>query len=169
MTLAILQPLHAWHPLSKVTIALGVVAAAVLWWTDDPKVSADIGTAAASVRAATPNEGGTAADRPLELRVVHPLESFHAMVERPLFNTGRRPKEPPPLPVAIVPIAELPPLRFVGSIERNGLLRALISDGTAVRSFSIGEAIDGWRVLEIDHRRLLLGSADDRLELQLLE
>jgi hypothetical protein len=62
-----------------------------------------------------------------------------------------------------------PAFRFIGSIEENGSIRALVSDGYAVRALGGGEEVDGWTVVAIDGRRLVLAHGDERLELTILQ
>jgi hypothetical protein len=100
------------------------------------------------------------------------------MVQRPLFAPDRRPA-PAEIPVAdAVPsdwapaeTTELsaPEVRFIGSIEENGAVRALVSDGASVQGLEIGQSIDGWTVVAIAPRRLTLAVADQNLELTILE
>jgi hypothetical protein len=94
------------------------------------------------------------------------LESLSATRERPLFSPTRRP--PPPLVVVtrptLPPVPVPPPsLVLLGIVTDDGGPRAMMRGGAAgkiVRA-GLGEMIDGWKVVEIDARRLVL-SHDDR-------
>lgn len=60
-------------------------------------------------------------------------------------------------------------IRFIGSIEEDGRLRALVSDGFNVRAIAAGERIDGWAVLEVEPRRIMLDLDGEQLELAIFE
>ena len=62
-----------------------------------------------------------------------------------------------------------PDIDFIGSIEDNGAVRALVSDGANVQALKLGQIIDGWEVVVIEPRRLKLVLSDHYLELTILE
>jgi hypothetical protein len=190
LALAVKVPVRSWHPLSKIVIVLGVAGVAVAWLTDGevpvesspvPTRTAaaqgtDDGAAAGSAIEVTPDGG--AAPQPLVARVLPAEATLSAMVERPLFAPDRRPYDPAvevamlpsPEPVEVTADAPAPPaVRFIGSIVEDGSVRALVGDGFNVQSVTLGEEIEGWSVLEIEARRLILGFDDARLELTILE
>ena len=157
------RSLRNWHPISKLTAALGLAAVGLLWWTDDRQAG---GTTAAT-RPATVHEAKAPDLPPPVTRTLPDLASFHAMVERPLFTVGRRTRSPDSTSLAAesaAPPAAPPALRFVGSIEQDGAVHAVIEISGSRLSLGVGQAIDDWHVLEIDHHRLLLGIADQRRE-----
>lgn len=182
--------MRSWHPLSKIVIVLGVAGVAVAWLTegDGPAESSPVptrtaaaqgtGEGAAAGRGIEVAPDGSAEPRPLFARSLPAEASLTAMVERPLFAPDRRPYDPtvevamlpPPEPVEMTADAPAPPaVRFIGSIVEDGGVRALVGDGFNVQSVTMGEAIEGWSVLEIEARRLILGFDDARLELTILE
>jgi general secretion pathway protein N len=113
---------------------------------------------------AQPSDGsaGTLAN-PLEAQS---LDRLSATRDRPLFSPTRRPTPPPPLPspeqppVAVVP--QPPNLTLSGIVVDDEGARAIIrSSATKVDRVQIGDDIGGWKVVQIDGRRLVL-SLDDR-------
>lgn len=101
---------------------------------------------------------------PLEAQ---PLDRLSATRDRPLFSPTRRPTPPPPPPppeqppVAVVP--QPPNLTLVGIVLDDEGARALIrSSATKADRVQIGDDIGGWKVAQIEGRRLVL-SLDGRL------
>lgn len=187
-----------WHPLSKLTIAIGLCGLVSVWWFDrgspgEARVAAALTSStdpAASARsspgqAAQPSPSTFAeADADLDPnpdlerggRTLPPVGAFESMVDRPLFAPARRPIDlqaatHDPAPREPEPAAgpAHPAVDFIGSIEENGRVRALLGDGVNVRGVALGDTIDGWTVLDIDTRRLTLGFRDEVLELSILE
>jgi hypothetical protein len=182
-----------WHPLSKLAIGLGLLGLGVVWWTDQGgtgEVSAVAGRVAQAEGVASPSPapaptGGDLAapstaspEEPLVGRVLPPAATLEAMVARPLFAPDRRPHDPE-IQLSALPLEEWAPepeggpahpaVRFIGSIEEEARLRALVSDGFNVRAIAEGEEIDGWVVVGIEARRLTLGLDEQRLELTIFE
>ena len=181
--------MRSWHPLSKLIVFAGLGTLALVLWLDHDKPTdaraaaalppTTVAEAAAPATRVNPTPAPTgASESHSETRPLLPVDAFASMVDRPLFAPARRPIDPP------IELAELdavqwtmepaaPPLYpsvgFVGSIEENGRLRALLGDGFEVRSVSIGEMIEGWTVLAIDARRLTLGYHNEILELTIFE
>jgi general secretion pathway protein N len=103
--------------------------------------------------------------------LVNPLEAqsldrLSATRDRPLFSPTRRPTPPPPPPpseqppVAVVP--QPPNLTLVGIVVDDEGARALIrSSATKADRVQIGDDIGGWKVAQIDGRRMVL-SLDGR-------
>lgn len=176
--------MRTWHPISKLTIGLGVAGLGLLWWTEDRVATSGEDQAFAAVSAnrlapeSLPGNAEPARDQGLRDRLLPPVERFSAMVERPLFMADRRPLEAP-MTMAAAPVADWQPepaagpgrpsVRFIGSIEEDGAVRALVGDGFSVRGLSVGQEIEGWTVIAIDARRLILGFDEERLELTILE
>jgi general secretion pathway protein N len=105
---------------------------------------------------------GTLAN-PLEAQ---PLDRLSATRERPLFSPTRRPIPPPPppppeaAPVAVVP--QPPNVQLFGIVMDDEGARALVRSGTEkVDRVQIGDDIGGWKVAQIEGRRLVL-SLDGR-------
>ena len=95
-----------------------------------------------------------------------PLDRLSATRDRPLFSPTRRPTPPPPppppeqAPVAVIP--QPPNLTLVGIVLDDEGARALIrSSATKADRVQIGDDIGGWKVAQIDGRRLVL-SLDGR-------
>jgi hypothetical protein len=100
---------------------------------------------------------------PLEAQ---PLDRLSATRDRPLFSPTRRPTPPPPPPppeqppVAVVP--QPPNLTLVGIVLDDEGARALIrSSATKADRVQIGDDIGGWKVAQIEGRRMVL-SLDGR-------
>jgi general secretion pathway protein N len=106
---------------------------------------------------------GTLAN-PLEAQ---PLDRLSATRERPLFSPTRRPTPPPPppppeaAPVAVVP--QPPNVQLFGIVVDDEGARAIVRSGSEkVDRVQIGDDIGGWKVSQIEGRRLVL-SLDGRL------
>jgi hypothetical protein len=105
---------------------------------------------------------GTLAN-PLEAQ---PLDRLSATRARPLFSPSRRPTPPPPpppseaAPVAVVP--QPPNVQLFGIVMDDEGARAIVRAGTEkVDRVQIGDDIGGWKVSQIEGRRLVL-SLDGR-------
>ena len=118
--------------------------------------------------AARSEEPGAAA--PLANPVAaQPLEQLPAIVDRSLFSPSRRPPAAPPPPVAQAPAASAPP-----SAPPNVILLGVVMDGQNARAVvqvgadkrllraQMGDEIDGWKVAQIDGRKVVLASQDGR-------
>jgi hypothetical protein len=92
------------------------------------------------------------------------LDRLSATRDRPLFSSDRRPPAPPPPPVERAP--EPPPappdVTLLGIVVDGERARAIVRSGTAkIERVQIGDDISGWKVSQIEGRRMLL-SLDDR-------
>ena len=92
------------------------------------------------------------------------LDRLSASRDRPLFSPDRRPPAPPPPPVERAP--EPPPappdVTLLGIVVDGERTRAIVRSGTAkIERVQIGDDFSGWKVSQIEGRRLLL-SLDDR-------
>jgi hypothetical protein len=107
-------------------------------------------------------EGGTAPPSPL---AAQPLDRLSATRERPLFSPTRRPPVPPP-PVVNAPGPPPPPpdVALFGIVMDGDEARAVVRTGPAEKivRVRIGDDIGGWKVSQIEGRRLVL-SLDDRI------
>jgi len=94
-----------------------------------------------------------------------PLDHFHVTGERPLFAPSRRP--PTPAPVVVIPPPAPPPpppppappnVVLLGVVMDGDLARAIIqaAPGNVVRRVRVGDDIGGWKVSQIEPRRLIL-------------
>jgi hypothetical protein len=100
---------------------------------------------------------------------VHSLDRLSATRERPLFSPSRRAPAPPPAPITGPPPPPPPPpeppnLTLVGIVMDAEEARAIVQSGpkNEVRRVRIGDDIGGWKVAQIESRRLVL-KLDSRL------
>ena len=120
-----------------------------------------------SAAARTEEQGRAAA--PLANPVAaQPLEQLPAIVDRSLFSPSRRPPAAP-TPVVQAPAASAPP-----SAPPNVILLGVVMDGQNARAVvqvgadkrllraQMGDDIDGWKVAQIDGRKVVLASQDGR-------
>jgi general secretion pathway protein N len=95
------------------------------------------------------------------------LENLSATRERPLFAATRRAPAPPPAPVVVqaAPPAPPPPpsITLYGIVSDAEGTRAMLRTGTADKALRVrvGDSVEGWKVSEIEGRRLVL-SLEDR-------
>jgi hypothetical protein len=97
------------------------------------------------------------------------MEGLSATVDRPLFSPSRRAPAPPPVPAAEVPAPPPPPtpppnVVLVGIVMDGESARAVIRTGAEKKILRarIGDDVGGWKVAQIEGRKLVL-SLDDRL------
>jgi hypothetical protein len=90
------------------------------------------------------------------------LDALPATRDRPLFSPSRRPPAPPPV-VAMpqAPPRPAPSVTLFGVIMDAGEARAIVQAAGQVRRVRIGDDIEGWKVTQIEQRRLML-SLDGR-------
>lgn len=158
-----------WHPATKFLVAISLLAGPYLFWTRTEEPAPAI---AASVTRAEPSATDTAAEQPPAPYVMPPLESFTAVVERPLFSPTRRMPNPPPevdTPVAEAPAAEPsgpaePELRFFGTVTQGGVAAALVTfpSTSEVARLRPGDMVGDWQVISVERNKLELGLGDDR-------
>jgi hypothetical protein len=137
--------------------ALTVPAAFLVCWSA-AALAADAAALAPNLRDGLPN--------PL---AAQSMEGLSATVDRPLFSPSRRAPAPPPLPAARAPELPAPPLPppnvvLVGIVMDGDSAHAVIRAGAEkkIMRARIGDDIGGWKVSQIEGRRLVL-SLDDRL------
>ena len=108
--------------------------------------------------------GGTLAN-PLQAQS---LDRLSATRDRPLFSPSRRPVPPPPPPVVHAPEPVPPPpppsVTLVGIVLDGEEARAIVRSGMGkkVERVQIGDDVGGWKVSQIEGRRLVL-SLGERL------
>jgi hypothetical protein len=96
-----------------------------------------------------------------------PLDGLSATTGRPLFSSSRRPPAPPPPPVVQAapppPPAAPPNVVLVGIVMDGDSARALMRSGAEnkVIRAQIGDDVGGWKVSQIDGRKVVL-SLEDR-------
>ena len=117
---------------------------------------------------------GQAQDRPAAAPsnpvAAQSLEQLSTILDHPLFSPSRRPPAPPPAPPPIVQAAEPPAppppppnLVLFGVVMDGEGARAVVRSGAdkkLVRA-QIGDEIDGWKVSQIEGRKVVL-SLDGR-------
>ena len=90
---------------------------------------------------------------------VHSLDRLSATRERPLFSPSRRaPAPPPPIVRPPPPPPEPPNVTLVGIVMDAEEARAIVQSGSKneVRRVRVGDDIGGWKVAQIENRRLVL-------------
>ncbi len=125
-------------------------------------VAAELGAAA---QAQTQDRPAAALSNPV---AAQSLDQLSTILDRPLFSPSRRPPAPPPPPVvqAAEPPAPPPPppnLVLFGVVMDGEGARAVVRAGAnrkLVRA-QIGDEIDGWKVSQIEGRKVVL-SLDGR-------
>jgi hypothetical protein len=91
-----------------------------------------------------------------------PLDRLSATRERPLFSPTRRPPAPPPPPVVQRPAPVLPPA--APSVDLFGIVRdeegaravVRVGPGNKILRVRVGDDIGGWKVSQIEGRKLVL-------------
>ena len=162
-----------WHPLTKLLLLLAVLAVPYLLWTMSEDTPAVVQARRAGPLGATPAE---AAEPPVvEPRSLPPLQTFAAVVERPLFTPSRRlvrpvelpPSEPEPELEAEPAVEEEEPaaepvtppeLRFFGTVRRGREVTALVTREGApeLARLGVGDEVEEWTVKSVSRDRLVL-------------
>jgi general secretion pathway protein N len=120
-------------------------------------------------RAAKGASDGDAVDNPV---AVQPLAQLSATLERPLFSTTRR---PPPKPSAPVVSAPPPPppappsVVVLGIVTEDGIGHAAIRNGDKVMRVRAGDDVGGWKVEQIEPRRLVLSLGERSVDFKLFK
>jgi hypothetical protein len=97
-----------------------------------------------------------------------PLEQLSAIIDRSLFSPNRRPAAVPPsvvrAPAASEPPSAPPNVILLGVVMDGQNARAVIRVGTEKRLLraQMGDDIEGWRIAQIDGRKVVLASQDGR-------
>lgn len=163
-------------PVTLGVILLALPVLAWLWWTS----GADEAAVTAVSRGGQPAAQAPAEPAPGNaLRALPPIETFTAMVDRPLFAATRHPTVPVTEPsVAPFPteVAEAPPednirdrYRLIGTVEENGRVFALLvsSEGSYVR-VRRGDRLDNWTVDAVSRQRVLMVNGENVAEFLLV-
>jgi hypothetical protein len=97
------------------------------------------------------------------------LDKLSTTLDRPLFSPTRRPPAPPPPPIAQAPPPPPPPpqppnLVLFGVVMDGEGARAVVRNGVDRKLLraQIGDDIEGWKVSQIEGRKLVLSSLDGR-------
>jgi hypothetical protein len=97
------------------------------------------------------------------------LDELSATIDRPLFSPSRRPPAPPPPPPVQAAAPPAPPpappnLLLLGVVMDGEGARAILRGGAENKLLraQIGDDIDGWKISQIDGRKVVLSSLDGR-------
>jgi general secretion pathway protein N len=173
--------MRRWHPITKLAVPSGLLAAGWLVVTGPAEAPATAAAARlrdlpAAAEAARPDALGALAALGYQLELP-PRESFRAALERPLFAPSRRPpaaaEAPPPEPE---PVAEprldgprAPPFRLIGTVSRRGRTEALVAAaGGPLERAVVGERVAGWLVTEIGPQHLVVEQEGEQHRLAIL-
>ena len=122
-------------------------------------------SASAFSTAARTEEQEQSAAAPANPVAAQPLDQLSTILDRPLFSPSRRPPAPPPPPVAQAPAPPAPPpdLVLFGVVMDGEGARAVVRAGAdkKILRAQIGDEIDGWKVSQIEGRKVVL-SLDGR-------
>ncbi len=173
-----------WSPLTKLLLLIAVLAVPYLLWTMSEETPGVAQARRASPLAATTAAIAAEPAEMVEPRSLPPLQTFAAVVERPLFTPSRRlvrpveitavepEPEPEGAPEEGSPAAETEPeeepvtrpdLRFFGTVRRGREVTALVTrEGVPeLERLGLGDAVDEWKVTSVDRDRLVLKYEDD--------
>jgi Tfp pilus assembly protein PilP len=168
-----------WSPLTKILLLIAVLAVPYLLWTMSEETPGVAQARRESPLGATTAAIAAESAEMVEPRSLPPLQTFAAVVERPLFTPSRRlvrpveitAVEPEPEPEAQTeegsaeaetepeeePVTR-PDLRFFGTVRRGREITALVTrEGVAeLARLGMGDAVDEWKVTSVDRDRLVL-------------
>jgi len=157
-----------------VTLLRPISVAALLVLTPAPVAAADASPRPPPSPPAQAGEGKSIDPPPLAGEVAlpsplaaQPLDRLSATRARPLFSPTRRPPAPPP-PVVVASEPPPPPpppdVALFGIVMDGDGAQAVVRAGPAdkIVRVRVGDDIGGWKVAQIDGRRLIL-SLDDRI------
>ena len=131
--------------------------AVMLWTATWPSLAAKRAPAPSAPHAK--NDPAAAAVSPLAAR---PLDRFSATRDRPLFSPTRRPPAAPPVAAAAAAPPPPPPpppdVVLLGVVVDGEDAHAVVrtSTDTKIRRLRIGDEIGGWKVGQIEERKLVL-------------
>jgi hypothetical protein len=119
-----------------------------------------------AARAEEPERAAAALANPV---AAQSLDQLSMILDRPLFSPSRRRLPAPPPPVVQAPAppalpAPPPDLVLFGVVMDGESARAVVRAGADKRLLraQIGDEIDGWKVAQIDGRKVVLASQDGR-------
>ncbi|WP_222184796.1 pilus assembly protein PilP [Geminicoccus harenae] len=165
-------------PVTLGVILLALPVLAWLWWTSGADEGAVTAVSRGGQPAAAPAPADPAAGN--AARALPPIETFSAMVDRPLFAALRHPTVPVPEPEGepfpTESIAEPPAednirdrYRLIGTVEENGRVFALLvsSEGSYVR-VRRGDRLENWTVDAVSRQRVLMVNGENVAEFLLV-
>ena len=119
-----------------------------------------------AARAEEPGRAAAALANPV---AAQSLDQLSMTLDRPLFSPSRRRLPAPSPPVVQAPAPPAPPapppdLVLFGVVMDGENARAVVRAGADKRLLraQIGDEIDGWKVAQIDGRKVVLASQDGR-------
>jgi general secretion pathway protein N len=137
------------------TIRRSTLIAVLLWTAAWPSLAAEQAPAPPAPQAKI--DPAAAAVSPLAAR---PLDRFSVTRNRPLFSPTRRPPAPPPAAAAAPPAPPPPPpdVVLLGVVVDGEDAHAVVRTGgdAQIRRVRIGDEIGGWKVGQIEARKLVL-------------
>ena len=176
-----------WHPLTRLVIVLGVPLLAWLAFSRSQPTLIPTPTRTlllAEQQPSAPAASLSAIDL-LELQanepVLPPIGYFSAMVERPLFSPNRRAHakgdeailsaQPKPYVEPEVVVLPEPSIVLRGTVNRGGRIHALASPvgSTGLLLLDQDDVVEGWKVLEVRDRTLVLSDGTREIRLSILE
>jgi hypothetical protein len=122
---------------------------AVILWTAALPCLAAAPVAQTQIHSVTP---------PVSPLAAQPLDRFSATRDRPLFSPTRRPPAPPVIVAAPPPPPPPPNVALLGVVMDGEQAHAVVRTGPTekVLHVSIGDDIGGWKVGQIEERKLVL-------------
>ena len=156
-----------WHPLSKLITVVGIIGLSLSWWLEKAEVQKP--EMADSQKMKNIRIIRETKPRPLEARKLPSIELFQNIVERPLFASTRR---PPPIEHESELDGDSESVfhaYFIGSIEWPYGRRALFSNAQGLHSAAVGDEIDGWTLMELEQRRVILSLNNEKIELSIFK
>jgi hypothetical protein len=166
--------LPSWHWSTKLIVSIGIVLTYIFWSMENKNSlmtmsgKTNIVEQAFELSDSVSSISGIGEE---QLWIMPPLESFSAIVDRPLFSSTRRKAESDTvaeefqMPESI----EFPLLRFVGTIDEGQKIKALTDGPRGLRALLVGDHFDGWQVAVVERRRMVLVRDDEYLDLQILD
>ena len=162
-----------WHWGTKLFVGLGLSGSGLLWMMDGPSLSG-AAPVEPTYRTSSVSSGtlGDASETTPEIplaREVSPLAHFWVMIERPLFDPSRRtPLTEEDVGESLAQDPGQPIVAFIGTIVDGHGIRALVSGPQGVQGVMVGEEIDGWDIVRVEARRLILKRHAEQIELTIL-
>jgi hypothetical protein len=115
-----------------------------------------------------------AAEMPMQLEQMQPVEGYQVVVERPVFNQSRRPEidtgtsvqeemvdepvtEVAPLEVKLTGVVLTPEMRVVTLTPKDSTEALIVREGSSLEGQQVG-----WSVSQVQARQVTLDSADGR-------
>jgi hypothetical protein len=156
-------------------LAVGVLALPYAIWSASHEAGS-VAVARSDLEPAAGSAESSAGSEPIPMarrEALPPLNAFAAILDRPLFNSERRPPQRE-APIVNLPTEthepQAPIFRLVGTVRQGGRTYGLVTEGEGhdVERVTVGDALDGWRVDEVTGDLLVITRAGERHQLQIL-